>query len=75
MLTTVSDPCETGLSPFEDRYADVSTFRTISGGREARARLSFFWRESAARYWNGRRTSPRSRTGTASTPSTCSATA
>ena len=28
MLTTVYGPCETALSPFEDRYADVSTFRT-----------------------------------------------
>ena len=36
MLTTVSDPCETGLSPFEDRYADVSTFRT------------HFWRAGSA---------------------------
>jgi pimeloyl-ACP methyl ester carboxylesterase len=36
MLTTVSDPCETALSPFEDRYADVSTFRT------------HFWRAGSA---------------------------
>jgi pimeloyl-ACP methyl ester carboxylesterase len=28
MLTIVSDPCETALSPFEDRYVDVCTFRT-----------------------------------------------
>ena len=35
-LLTVSDPCETALSPFEDRYADVSTFRT------------HFWRAGSA---------------------------
>ena len=28
MLTIVSDSCETALSPFEDRYVDVCTFRT-----------------------------------------------
>jgi hypothetical protein len=28
MLTPVSDPCESASSPFEDRYADVCTFRT-----------------------------------------------
>ena len=44
MLTTVYGPCETALSPFEDRFADVSTSAPVSGGREARARLSFFWR-------------------------------
>ena len=36
MLTTVYGPCETALSPFEDRYADVSTFRT------------HFWRAGSA---------------------------